>query len=107
MAVNSGWVFLLLVGLEGPHQNFTRAVPYLFLPAGFPEGSSQSWRSPLQSDVLLPLLQAGGTDVGTAALMPEAGAVAFQRHFLSQWSQGDFTMEIFFFKTCLIFKSAG
>ena len=107
MAVNSGLIFLLLVGLEGPHLNFRRAVPYLFLLNGFPAVSSQSWQSPLQSDVPLPLLQTGGTDVDPAALMPEAGANTFQRHFLSQWSQGDFNVEVFFCKTCLIFTSAG
>lgn len=106
MTVNSGLTFLLLVGLEGPHPNFTRAVPYLFLLTGFPKVSSQSWQSPLQNDGLLPLLQAGGTDVDPAALMPEAGTNAFQRHLLSQWSQGDFNVEVFFCKMCLMFKSA-
>lgn len=107
MAANSGLIFLLLVGLQGPHLNFTRAVPYLFLLTGFPVVASQSWQSPLQSDVLLPLLQTGGTDVDLAALMPEEGASAFQRHFHSQWSQGDFNVKVFFCKTCLICKPAG
>lgn len=76
MAVNSGLVFLLFIGLEGHYLNFIKAVPYLFLLTGFPVVSSQSWQS-LQSGVPLLLLQTGDMDVDTAALMPEAGSNAF------------------------------
>lgn len=107
VSANSGLIFLLLVALEGPHLNFTRAVPYVLLLTGFPVVSSQSWRSPLQSDVLLPLLRTAGTDADPAAVMPGAEASALQRHFLSQSSQGGFNVEVLFCKTCLIFKPAG
>lgn len=83
--MNAG--LIVLVGLEGPRQNFTRECPTL------------------HSDVLP--LQTGGEGVDPGVLMPDAGVKAFQRHFVSQWSQRDFNMEVFFCKMCLIFKPAG
>lgn len=107
MAVDSGLIFLLLLGLEGPHLNITRAVPYLCLQNGVQAVTPQLCKSPLPSDVLLPQLQAGGTDAEPSALMPEAGTNVCWRRFLSEWSQGDFNVEVFFHRTQLIVKPGG